>query len=215
MNASELNAHARDLYRKGNWLKRRLQWWRPSICPFERLLPLVPEGAAVLDVGCGSGLFLFLIASYDDRATRVGIDLSPLSIAFAEQNLAVSPSLQERIRFQVLDAASRWPFGQFDVVSLIDVLHHVPVGQQLKTLQEAVSHVKPGGILLYKDMCDSPGSLALANRFHDLVLARSWIHYVPSEHVERWAVSAGLKMVHAEVYAAIGMVTNSGSFAWK
>jgi 2-polyprenyl-3-methyl-5-hydroxy-6-metoxy-1,4-benzoquinol methylase len=198
MKPSELSRRAGELYRKGSGLKRLMQRWRPWICPFDRLLPLVPAGATVLDVGCGGGLFLFLLASYDQHATGTGIELSPSSIAFARENLDLSASLQERISFHVLDAASHWPFGQFDVVTMIDLLHHVPSERQLEVLAEAASYVKPGGILIYKDMCDSPWWLAAANRFHDLVLARQWIHYLPSEAVEQWASAAGMRMVHTE-----------------
>jgi 2-polyprenyl-3-methyl-5-hydroxy-6-metoxy-1,4-benzoquinol methylase len=198
MKPSELSHRARELYRKGSGLKRLMQRSRPWICPFDRLLPLVPAGATVLDVGCGGGLFLFLLASYDGRATGTGIDLSPSSILFARENLDLSASLRERISFHVLNAASHWPFGQFGVVTMIDLLHHVPAERQLEVLAEAASHVKPGGILLYKDMCDSPWWLAAANRFHDLAVAREWIHYLPSEAAELWASAAGMKMVHTE-----------------
>jgi hypothetical protein len=41
-------------------------------------------------------------------------------------------------------------------------------------------------------MSDSPWYCAGANRLHDLVVAREWIHYVPVVVIERWA--AGLRL---------------------
>jgi len=195
MSASQLSRIARSLYRKGSWSQRSLQRWRPWICPFEQLLALIPPHASVLDVGCGGGLFLFLTASLNSTATGVGIDLSPSSIAFAQRNVSVNPGLQPRLQFQVLDATGRWPVSRFDVVSLVDVLHHVPPERQIEVLQEALAHLNPGGLLLYKDMCDSPWWLATANRVHDLLLAQQWIHYLPIEAVEQWAVSNSLTLV--------------------
>ncbi len=196
MNASDLSGVARTLYKKGNWSQRLLQRWRPYICPFEELLPLIPRGSSVLDVGCGGGLLLFLLASADPAANATGLDVSASSIGFAQQNLLASASdLQKRLQFMVLDATKPWPVAAFDVVSLVDLLHHVPPAQQFDVVREAVSHLKPGGLLLYKDMADSPFSLAAANRAHDLLMAQQWIRYIPIEQMEDWAATLGLELI--------------------
>ena len=44
----------------------------------------------------------------------------------------------------------------------------VPPAMQLAFFGEAVDRVKPGGVLLYKDMCLKPTWRALANRITDL-----------------------------------------------
>lgn len=196
MNPSDLSRTARNLYRTGSWPLRTLQRWRPYICPFEQLLPLLPRGSSVLDVGCGGGLFLFLLTAYDPAATGTGIDVSPSSIGFAQQTLLQNSSdLQRRLSFLHLDATRPWPVDTFDVVSLVDLLHHVPPAKQLDVLGEALSHLQPGGLLLYKDMCDAPWGLAAANRAHDLVLTQHWIHYLPIEALEQWASHAGLELI--------------------
>jgi 2-polyprenyl-3-methyl-5-hydroxy-6-metoxy-1,4-benzoquinol methylase len=89
------------------------------------------------------------------------------------------------------------------VVSLIDVLHHVPPGRQRAFFAGAVARVRTGGILLYKDMCRSPLWRAWANRAHDLLLARQWIHYVPLARLEAWAAEEGLQLVHRRAYARL------------
>jgi hypothetical protein len=37
-----------------------------------------------------------------------------------------------------------------------------------------------------------------ANRLHDLVLARQWIHYVPVLTAEEWAAASGMRLIHGE-----------------
>jgi 2-polyprenyl-3-methyl-5-hydroxy-6-metoxy-1,4-benzoquinol methylase len=77
-------------------------------------------------------------------------------------------------------------------VSLIDVLHHVPPAGQRELLAQAASRVQPGGVLIYKDLCDRPWWRTSANRLHDLLTAWQWIHYLPLEQAETWLTDAGL-----------------------
>jgi 2-polyprenyl-3-methyl-5-hydroxy-6-metoxy-1,4-benzoquinol methylase len=198
----ELAALSRSLYSGGPWLLRKLQHWRPLICPFDRLLGHVPEDASVLDVGCGGGLFLALLAATGHRPRGIGFDTAAGAIRLAgdmagrmEGRGAGSRGI---LRFERRDFADSWPKGPFDVVSIIDVMHHVPPPHQKSFFQTACRAVRPGGILLYKDMCRCPLWRAMANRLHDLAIALQWIHYAPIHEVERWAEDNGMELLHAE-----------------
>jgi 2-polyprenyl-3-methyl-5-hydroxy-6-metoxy-1,4-benzoquinol methylase len=169
-----------------------MQHLRPEICPFHELLPLTPHGASVMDIGCGSGLFLGLLRYFGFGITGFGFDASPLAIECA--NLMARQHGGGNLRFEHIRKADPWPEGQFDVVSMIDVLHHIPVDHQESAFRAAAARVSPGGLLLYKDMSDSPWYCSGANRVHDLVVAREWIHYVPAAVTERWAVASGLEL---------------------
>ena len=68
---------------------------------------------------------------------------------------------------------------------------------QEEVIRHACRTVKPGGIFLYKDMVGRPFWRALANRMHDLVLARQWIHYVPIARIDGWAKDEGLTVERA------------------
>ena len=78
------------------------------------------------------------------------------------------------IAFERRDAQQDWPSGPFDIVSVIDVMHHVPTIAQRTVIERAASRLKPGGLLVYKDMVERPRWRAWKNRLHDLVLARQW-----------------------------------------
>ncbi|MBL8757334.1 MAG: class I SAM-dependent methyltransferase [Phycisphaerae bacterium] len=193
-----LSAMAAELYTRGPLLMRLLQRYRPFICPFEHLLPWVPEGATVLDIGCGGGLFLALLSQIPGRL-RLGVGFDAAAGAIEVARAANPP----RCRFEHVDVAAPWPAepAKFEVVSIIDVMHHVPPAAQPGLIRTAAARVAPEGILLYKDMCRRPAWRALANRAHDLLLARQWITYAPVESVEQWAAEAGLRLEHASFHA--------------
>jgi SAM-dependent methyltransferase len=200
MGVDELALLARQLYVGGPYLMRKLMHYRIRICPFERLLPLVPPGASVLDVGCGAGLFLALLSGVVPELVGVGFDHSGLAIKTAARMAeeVKKAGLSADLTFVRLGTAEPWPSGTFDVVSLVDVLHHVPPAHQKGVFERATKSVKPNGILLYKDMADHPVFQAGMNRLHDLILARQWIHYVPIRRIEEWAGECGLTITHAK-----------------
>jgi 2-polyprenyl-3-methyl-5-hydroxy-6-metoxy-1,4-benzoquinol methylase len=192
MRPSELSRLAQELFPDGPLLVRKMQHWRPYICPFELLVEAVPPRATVLDIGCGGGLFLALLSRLRDDVRGEGVDNSPLAIRCA-QALARDRGLPVRFEQRDLERGD-WPDGEWDVVSIIDVLHHIAPGKQREVLVKAASRVKRGGILIYKDMCRRPAWMAAMNRLHDLVLARQWIHYLPVEQAAAWLEEAGLTL---------------------
>lgn len=198
---SELSRIAQGAFRTGPLLLRKLQHYRPYICPFGDLIGRVEVGSAILDVGCGGGLWLALLRETGRIRAGVGFDSSRQAIALAQ---AIEPSGREgaaALTFQLLPAQAEWPtvaggaggVGGFDVVSIIDVLHHVPVGVGPSLFVNAAARLRPGGMLLYKDIY--PGSWrSVCNRMHDLVMARQWINLVETATVVEWAERAGFML---------------------
>ncbi|HEY8509836.1 MAG TPA: class I SAM-dependent methyltransferase [Steroidobacteraceae bacterium] len=189
--AASLSLRARALYGDIDSNHARLQIWRPYICPFEEIAALVPRGGSILDVGCGAGLFLGLLADLGIIRAGHGFDSSKPAIDVARQ---MSKSVRSDVTLTIehRDATAAWPEGEFDVVSIIDVMHHVPPQHHESVLDLALSRTRVGGLILYKDMARRPLWRAWCNQLHDLVLARQWIHHVPVESVDAWAAKSGM-----------------------
>lgn len=106
--------------------------------------------AAVLDLGCGTGIVARTVARRGDVKARItAIDSSPTLIAAAKR-LAREEQVTERIRF--LTGDPHWiigPQGQFDVVILHMVLHRV--GDPGMVLKEARRVLRPAGRVVVFD----------------------------------------------------------------
>ena len=192
--ARDLSALYARVFAASSVPQRTILKYRPFVCPFEELVPCVPEGASVFDIGCGCGLFLLALAFAGKRISGVGVDAAPdaTSAAMLAARIPEIEATGSMLSFESAAGVDGWPTGQFDVVSLIDVLHHIPAAEQRAFIAAAVARVKPGGVFIYKDMCRRPAWRAWANRLHDLVLARQWIQYRPIAEVREWTASLGV-----------------------
>jgi 2-polyprenyl-3-methyl-5-hydroxy-6-metoxy-1,4-benzoquinol methylase len=187
-------AIARAIYTKGPIWTRALQHWRPFICPFDVVMEEVTPGSFVLDIGCGGGLLLGALASTKRISGGVGFDFSSDAIQVAVAMVG-SLKFDSGLKFQQLSALDSWPEGPFTAVTLVDVMHHVPVDSQRDVFKKAASMLRPGSRLIYKDIAPRPRWRAWANTVHDLILARQWVHYVPMSTIEEWAKADGLLML--------------------
>jgi SAM-dependent methyltransferase len=177
-------------------LERFFNAYRPNICPFEALLDAVPNASEVFDIGCGTGLFLYILRAEGKLSKGIGVDIDEDRLSKGRGALGRVDATNIDLQC-VLDFAN-WPSDHFDVVSMIDVLHHCPPAIQRTFFEAACDRVRPGGRLIYKDMCRSPLWMAWANRLHDLLMARQWIHYVPINDVEEWSAARGFRVIVAE-----------------
>lgn len=189
----EILKDTKELFSHGPLLARTIQSVRPYICPFHQLLAVIPKDSSVLDVGCGSGIFLGLLMKRVGLRAGLGFDFSQSAIELAtimRENLP--ENMAKNISFERRNANQSWPSGIFDVVSMIDVIHHVSPTAQRAVFMQAVDHLAPGGLFLYKDMANRPASFAFTNRLHDLIMAHQWINYVPISLIKSWGIEAGL-----------------------
>jgi 2-polyprenyl-3-methyl-5-hydroxy-6-metoxy-1,4-benzoquinol methylase len=159
-------------------------------------MDFVPSGSRVLDVGCGAGLFLGLLAASRTIRQGYGFDASARAIKLARE--VVGADEHSILTFEQIDADDPWPDQQFDVVSMIDVMHHIPRSQRENIIVAVAERLVPGGLFLYKDVGRRPVWRAWASRLHDLVFAREWIDIASVEEVQSWTGKQRLELVHFE-----------------
>ncbi len=109
---------------------------RPSPVPAPAASPL-----RWLDFGCGAGGFLKYLRDRGELAGRP-LDLTGHDVGSYADLLRS----QDGFRILDLDAVAREPDGAYDVISLIEVIEHLPA--PLEPLRLVARLLKPGGLLL-------------------------------------------------------------------
>jgi SAM-dependent methyltransferase len=118
---------------------RYLRWGFRYFCYLMRVKEIVISlnPKSILDIGCGDGRFLGM---FKDSYKRVGIDLSAKAIQFAK-------AFHNDVTFLVNDGKNLGE--QFDVVTAIEVLEHIPdekVGEFFHTC--AKNTMKGGRVII-------------------------------------------------------------------
>jgi SAM-dependent methyltransferase len=117
---------------------------------------LLPDEGRILDVGCGFGLFAAYFGQTHPLRRIVGIDPNARRIDMA-RNVARHLGL-DRHEFIVGDVRDAPLEGAFDAAYVLDVMHHLPPGDQRPTLERLRAALAPGGVLLVKDITTEPRS---------------------------------------------------------
>jgi len=123
-------------------------WWHESrrnlVRSFFRKVSL-PDNAAALDVGCGTGGCLKLLSEFASRV--VGIDMSEHALELARGKHPTAELHQgdaNALNKQFQDET-------FDLVTFFNVLYHEWIEDDADTLRQAWRVLRPGGVILVTD----------------------------------------------------------------
>lgn len=132
-----------------------------------RILALQP--ARVMEIGCGSGLLLDRIGPHCKH--YCGTDISSVAIERLQRRMATRPAKFATLTLlhEAAHEAVACGVEKFDVVVINEVVQHFPgVEYLINVLENAVEHVKPGGVVFLGGI----RSLPLLKVFHASVQMR-------------------------------------------
>ena len=153
-------------------------------CPYLRTLRHVEAGFHVLDVGAGHGILAVLaVESGAASITNIEPDLRKTLTSFQHPRVRVVAGL--------IDAIA----GQYDLATLYDVLYRVPIDDRDRLLEAIHRRLRPGGLLLVKEMDpDQPLKSAwnrtqewISDHFLGLTMGSGFYYEPPSQVLARLA----------------------------
>ena len=177
------------------------RWWDPEgeFRPLHDINPLrlewiahhaSLEGARVLDVGCGGGILAEAMARRGAQVT--GIDLSEKALRVAELHLHESGLAVRYEKAAVEDVE-----GEFDVVTCMELLEHVPEPASMVTACARL--VRPGGRAFFSTINRNPKSYLFAVVGAEYVLGllpkgtHDYQRFIKPSELARWTRAAGLR----------------------
>jgi 2-polyprenyl-6-hydroxyphenyl methylase/3-demethylubiquinone-9 3-methyltransferase len=124
--------------------------WIDSICPV--------SGLQTLDIGCGGGILTDSLAR--KGATALGIDLSTKALKVAQLHAMEAQTANVTYREISAEALAHEAPGQFDMVTCMEMLEHVPDPSSI--VRACATLVKPGGWVFFSTLNRNPKSFLLA-----------------------------------------------------
>ena len=145
------------------------RWWdvNSEFRPLHQINPLRLDwinnlssikGKAVLDVGCGGGILSDAMAR--SGATVTGIDLATKSLKVAQLHALETQTPNVNYREVSAEALAAEAPAQFDVVTCMEMLEHVP--DPASIVKACAALVKPGGWVFFSTLNRNPKSFLFA-----------------------------------------------------
>jgi 2-polyprenyl-6-hydroxyphenyl methylase / 3-demethylubiquinone-9 3-methyltransferase len=199
-----LNADPQELAKFSELAHR---WWdtQSEFRPLHEINPLRLDwieqqvrlsGKRVVDIGCGGGILSDAMAR---RGAQVlGIDLASKALKVAQLHAleAETPSIEYReVAAEAL--AAEMP-GQFDVVTCMEMLEHVP--QPASVVNACAQLVKPGGWVFFSTINRNAKAFlfAIVGAEHVLNLLPKGTHeyarFIRPSELAQWCREAGLTL---------------------
>jgi SAM-dependent methyltransferase len=132
--------------------EHRREWVR-EVEQIEQALRSEVQGADVLELACGTGLWTRHLAAGNQRI--VAVDASPETIAINRERVGSG-----NVEYQVADIFSWAPEGKFDVVFFSFWLSHVPPARFDDFWTRVGAMLRPGGKVFFIDSLAEPTSSA-------------------------------------------------------
>jgi len=203
MTETKLNADPAELKKFSDLAHR---WWDPkgAFRPLHELNPvrlqwiegqMALAGRSVVDVGCGGGI---LSEALSTRGAQVlGIDLAGKPLQVARLHALESGA---KVTYQAIAAEdlARERAGQFDLVTCMEMLEHVPDPAQ--TIAACAQLAKPGGLVLFSTINRNPRSFLFAIVGAEYVLrllprgTHEYARFIRPSELARGARAAGLEV---------------------
>jgi cyclopropane fatty-acyl-phospholipid synthase-like methyltransferase len=113
-----------------------------------------PEQGALrlLEIGCGSGIYLRYAAMRNPSLTAVGMELQAAVAEMARTNLR-NWGLDSRVKIEEGDFRAKALGEQFDIATLYNNIYYFPIEERVALLKRIGRFLRPGGFLLLTTCC--------------------------------------------------------------
>jgi len=202
MTTETLNADPAELAKFSELAHR---WWDPEseFAPLHDINPLRLQwidgmaslaGKRVVDIGCGGGILADSMAR--KGANVLGVDLASKALRVAKLHALEAGTPNVEYREVSAEALALEQPGQFDVVTCMEMLEHVPRPESV--VQACATLVKPGGWVFFSTINRNAKAFLFAIVGAEYVLnllprgTHEYLKFIKPSELAGWARGAGL-----------------------
>ena len=167
--------------------------YRPLYAPFGAIMDWIPLHSSLLDIGCGSGTFLLLARGVRDLSESYGFDTNLRSLEIAE-----GANTYSNVHFTSDENNLDALISRSQVITCIDLLHHIPAQERIDFLTRLLDHTQKGQTIIIKDLDPLPRWKGLANSITDYLSTRSRVSYLSMDELGGWLSGRSVKIKTAE-----------------
>jgi 4-hydroxy-2,2'-bipyrrole-5-carbaldehyde O-methyltransferase len=130
---------------------------------------VVPEKGPVhlLEVGCGSGVYIRRACLRNPDLKAVGLELQPAVADFARKNLQAW-GLAERVKVDSGDIRAYATGERFDLVTLYNNIYYFPIPERAGLIRRLVNLLNPGGKLVVTSACQGFDATQMLNLWGEM-----------------------------------------------
>jgi 2-polyprenyl-6-hydroxyphenyl methylase/3-demethylubiquinone-9 3-methyltransferase len=167
----------------------RLNW-------IQSLVPLA--GLKVVDIGCGGGILSDAMAR--QGAQVLGADLAVKSLKVAQLHALEAGTQGVQYREISAEDLADEQAGQFDVVTCMEMLEHVP--DPASVVKACAKLVKPGGWVFFSTLNRNPKSFLFAVVGAEYILnllpkgTHEYARMIKPSELANWVRAQGLEVMH-------------------
>ncbi|MBC5784852.1 bifunctional 2-polyprenyl-6-hydroxyphenol methylase/3-demethylubiquinol 3-O-methyltransferase UbiG [Ramlibacter sp. USB13] len=187
------------------------RWWDPDseFGPLHAINPLRLawidglaglSGKKVVDIGCGGGILADSMAR--KGANVLGIDLSTKALRVAQLHALEAGTPNVEYREVSAEALAAEQAGQYDVVTCMEMLEHVPRPESV--VAAAATLVKPGGWVFFSTINRNPKAFLFAIVGAEYVLnmlprgTHEYLKFIKPSELGRWCRDARLELLQTQ-----------------
>lgn len=159
----------------------------------------------ILDIGCGGGILAESMAQCGALVTGIDMAEGPLAVARLHQ---IESGTEVDYRQSTAEDTAAAEAGQYDVVTCLEMLEHVPSPAQIVASVHTL--LRPGGDAFFSTINRNPKSFMMAIVGAEYVLkllpagTHNYEKFIRPSELDEWARRSGL-----ELNASIGMHYNA------
>jgi 2-polyprenyl-6-hydroxyphenyl methylase/3-demethylubiquinone-9 3-methyltransferase len=200
---STLNADPQEL---AKFSEQAHRWWDPDseFGPLHQINPLRLQwidnlagglaGKKVVDIGCGGGILADSMAR--KGASVLGVDLASKALRVAQLHALEAGTSNVEYREISAEALAEEQPEQFDVVTCMEMLEHVPRPESV--VRACATLVKPGGWVFFSTINRNPKAFLFAIVGAEYVLnllprgTHEYLKFIKPSELAGWSRAAGL-----------------------